>query len=259
MYVSRHSPSAPPRRFWRAQVLTRRGLCAGIGLLLAGCAAYDGNQALAKPIAAMPYSVKDGSVSLGADPHVETERQDTIFDADFSALAIVPIQVAVANEGSRVLRVGPDQFALSLPSGDTTAPRSGSEVAEILPPERSLGHYATGGVSMLGGLAGPIGALAGRVVGLLGTVMLSRYDAEAAEGRRDDYARKELPNLELRRGEFARGFLFFVLPHGTPPFEDATLTFSPPSDSGLTTMQLALKALHIVGVPAASHSKPLPP
>jgi hypothetical protein len=109
---------------------------------------------------------------------------------------------------------------------------------------------------MAGGLAGPLGALAGRVAGLLGSVWLKQRDNEAADGRRDDYARKELPTADLRRGESTRGFLFFVLPHGTPPFEEAALTYTPNADTALPALHLTLKALHIGAAPAAPEKSP---
>ncbi|MBM4200787.1 MAG: hypothetical protein FJ189_05820 [Gammaproteobacteria bacterium] len=233
-----------------------RTLALAAAALLAGCAAYEAAEAPSPAIPAMPYSVKEGALSLGADPHVEAERQEAVFSADFASLSIVPVYVVVGNSGSRPVRIGPEQFTLALPGSEATAPRPGSEVALMFPPERGVAHYATSGVSILGGLAGPIGALAGRVAGMLGGLMLSRRDSEAAEGRRDDYARKELPTVQLERGQFARGFLFFVLPRGTPAFDEALLTFSPPAETAVPALQLTLKGLHVEELPASSRPSP---
>ena len=225
-------------------------------LLLTGCAAYEAREAASATIPAMPYSVQEGPVSLGADPHVQPERQEAIFAADFAAIAVLPVQVVVGNGGDGPLHVAPEQFTLALPGGETTAPRPGPEVALLFPPERGVAHYAVTGASMAGGLAGPIGALAGRVAGLLGSLMLNQRDSEAADGRREDYTRKELRTVDLRRGEFARGFLFFVLPHGTPPFEEAALTYTPSADTALPALRITLKALHVGAAPAAPEKSP---
>jgi hypothetical protein len=228
-------------------------LLSGI-MLLAGCTAYGGGETQTAQIPAMPYSVKEGAVSLGADPHVQSDRQEQIFDADFASLAVLPVQVVVGNSGDQPLRVDPEFFKLSLPGKEATTPRPGSEVALFFPPEAGVAHYATTGVSMLGGLAGPIGAIAGRVAGLLGSMMLSQMDSEAAQGRQDDYARKELKSVQLRRGEFARGFLFFVLPRGTPPFEEAMLSFSVTRDNTeIAIARILLKGLNVKGLPKTDH------
>jgi hypothetical protein len=225
-------------------------------LLFAGCAAYEAREAATAPIPAMPYSIQQGPVALGADPHVQPERQDAIFAADFASIAVLPVQIVVGNGGDRPLHVAPEQFTLTLPGGDTTAPRPGPEVALLFPTERGVAHYALTGASIAGGLAGPIGALAGRVAGLLGSLMLNQRDGEAADGRREDYTRKELPTVNIRRGESARGFLFFVLPHGTPPFEEAALTYTPSADTDLPALRLTLKALHVAAAPAPPEKSP---
>ncbi len=225
-------------------------------LLLTGCAAYEAREAASAPIPAMPHSVRQGSISLGADPHVQPERQEAIFAADFASIAVLPVQVVVSNAADLPLHVAPEQFSLALPGGETTTPRPGPEVALLFPPKPGVAHYAVTGAGMVGGLAGPIGALAGRVAGLLGSLMLNQRDDEAADGRREDYTRKELRTVDLRRGESARGFLFFVLPHGTPPFEEAALTYTPSADTGLPALRITLKALHVGAAPAAPEKSP---
>ena len=251
-----------PHRF-DVQVPSRGGLASTATaalltscLLVSGCAAYEAREAASAPLPAMPHSVRQGPISLGADPHVQPERQEAIFAADLASIAVLPVQVVVSNAADRSLHVAPEQFTLSLPGGGTTAPRPGQEVAELFPPEPGVAHYAVTGASMMGGLAGPIGALAGRVAGLLGSVMLSQRADEAADGRREDYMRKELPTVDLRRGESARGFLFFVLPHGTPPFDEAALTYTPSAGSELPALRITLKALHVNAAPTPPENSP---
>jgi hypothetical protein len=226
-------------------------LVSGIDLL-AGCASREAREVIPPEISGMPFSVREGDVSLGADPYVQSERQEQVFAADLSEQAVLPVQVVMANSADSQLQVDPALFKLALPGRETTAPRPGVEVAMMFPPEAGVAHYATTGVAVLGGLAGPIGAIAGRVAGLLGALMLNQMDGDTAQSRQDDYLRREFRAGRIGRGETARGFLYFVLPRGTPPFDEAMLSFTGSRVNGETaSVGLLLKRLNVKGLPSS--------
>lgn len=208
----------------------RSGVCLGLACLLvwhlAGCASYSAHDAAELRPEAMPYHGSDAALTLGADPYVQPERQQRVFGADLVAVAVIPVQVAVANNGNEPLPIEPDHFRLQWHDQQMTEHRPGHEVAKLLAPGEGVADYATTGIGMLGGLAGPIGAAAGRLVALLSAGALGQSRADAAQAREADYYRKELKATRLAGRQWVRGFLFFVLPRETPAFRDPILSLA---------------------------------
>ena len=226
-------------------------LLATLSLLL-GCATYKVKDAAQVALEAMPHVLNEAELSLGVDPYVEDEREQQIFAANLLAAAVLPIQVMVKNNGERPVRIEPDNFKLILPNEHMAAPRSALEVAQVFAPKEGVGDYASAGAGALGGLAGPIGMIAGRLLGFVSSGVFDRYRTEALQARQQDYARKELKNVLLAKDQFNRGFLFFVLPKETPAFDQATLTLTVLKDPTETaTLKMPLKGLGYPG-PSAS-------
>lgn len=215
---------------------------------LSGCATYATRDAGELRPEAMPYMQTNAHLSLGADPYVTPERQEQVFGADLLAAAILPVQVTVVNVGDTPLRIEPDHFKLYFSADGMTAHRPGHEVAKVFAPTEGVADYATSGVGMLGGLAGPIGSMAGRVVALLSAGALGSSRSEAIQAREADYTRKELKPTLLAKKQLVRGFLFFVLPRETPAFRDPTLVLTVVREAQeIAKIQMVLKGVSYAG------------
>lgn len=247
---NRKSPTGPATSVssWMASKLTRRAgtatlIAASMGLF-AACASYEVKDAAPGKLEAMPHAGAEGMLSIGADPHVQADRQEQIFAAGLAEAAVLPIQVIVSNRGDRSVQIEPENFKLSLPDKQMIAPSPGSEVAQLFAPKEGITDHVLIGAGMLGGFGGPIGAAAGQLIALLSYGVLGRSRADATEARQDDYIRKQLKSTRLGKNQLTQGFLFFVLPKETPPFDQATLTLSVLENQTETaTVRVNLKGL----------------
>lgn len=232
---------------WRGLASLLAALC-----LLPGCATYKVKDAAQAKLETMPHRLDAAELSLGVDPYVEDDREQRIFAANLLAAAVLPVQVMVKNHGERPVRIEPDHFKLILPNEHMAAPRSALEVAQVFAPKEGVGDYASAGAGVLGGLAGPIGMIAGRLLGFVSSGVFDRYRAEALQARQQDYARKEFKNALLAKDQSASGFLFFVLPKETSAFDQATLTLTVIKDPTETaSLKMLLTGLGYPG-PSAS-------
>lgn len=250
--------SRPAWRRWHGGSGARLAMAGLILCQLFGCAAYSTRDAKALQPEGMPYVQTDANLSMGADPYVQAERQEQVFGADLLAAAILPVQVTVVNVGDTTLRIEPDHFKLYISADSMTTHRPGHEVAKIFAPTEGVADYATSGVGMLGGLAGPIGSMAGRVVALLSAGALSSSRSEAIQAREADYTRKELKPTLLGKTQLVRGFLFFVLPRETPAFRDPTLVLTVVREAQeIAKIQMVLKGVTYLGTtPAEANGAP---
>ncbi len=218
-----------------------------------GCASYEAKDVAQAKLEAMPHSLNESRLAIGVDPFVQREREEQIFAADLLSAAVLPIRVMVKNNGDSPVRIEADNFKLVLAKEHMVSPRSAVEVAQLFAPKQGVGDYASTGVGALGGLAGPIGSIAGRLFGAVSSGVFDQYRTEALQSRQQDYVRKEFKSVNLVKGEFAQGFLFFVLPKETPAFDQATLTLSVlENQTDTATFKMALKGL---GYPGATASK----
>lgn len=226
----------------------------GFGLisLLAACSSYSAREAPNIGAAAMPYRHSSGPLSLAVDPYSQPSRQLDMFGEDLSKVGVLPVHVAVTNGDERWLRIAPENFKLELPGNEPSAPRPSYEVSTLLAPEIGVADYAAAGVGVLGGLGGTIGALAGRLVSFFGAAALDWSRTSTVDAREKDYERKAFKAARLGKNQSARGFLYFVLPVGTPDFDQAILTLSVLADENATlTLNVPLKGLGYKALPGA--------
>ena len=206
----------------------RRLLSLVLAVLLAtgGCASYTPTSAPVPDPAAMVARGTAGDVSVAADPWVDRERQKAVFDADFHDKRVLAVHVHAKNGGSRRLLVRKSDMALLLPAGRQLAPASASAVAAKL--------EGTGDV-IAWSLA----------FGIIGFLAASSADDKARAARLQDYRQKEFQDATLGRDVAAHGFVYFIPPRGTPPFEQARLAvrFVDLEDVKSTVVELPLARL----------------
>ena len=180
-----------------------------IALLLvfssAGCIAYKTSSIAPPTPGAMPAWLTHGSISIGADPYTDPERQKAAFDADFGEERILAIQVFAQNGGDASVILRRSDVALVLPDGRRFAPAPADMVAARL--------HSAGKVLALTLGFGVVGAVAG-----------TQAASTEHQSRRTDYVWKELPaESRLLKDQSRHGFVYFMPPRGTPPFAEATL------------------------------------
>lgn len=172
-------------------------------VVLAGCASYTPHSVPVPRSDTMPAWQIENSMAVGADPYVQPDRQDAVFDGDLRAAGILPIQVLLQNNGYRRLLIRRSNITLILPDGRQISPVGATAVAVKVP--------AKGGGW-------------GYVPGIYGLVAESMAEDKARQGRVADYRDKELQDVTLVKGESAHGFVYFAPPPGTTTFTKATLT-----------------------------------
>jgi len=177
-----------------------------IGLGLIGCTSYEPTSDLPEAsLQTLPELVETGAFAVGADPYVETERQEALFNADLVARGILAVLILAENRGDRAVFLRRSDVRLRLPSGRSVASGSIDAVASRFQVERASGFWPT----FLFGMAGQFA---------------SASMARGAEvDRRKDYSAKELEDTTLAPGESVQGFVFFVLARGTEAFDEADL------------------------------------
>lgn len=223
--------------------------------VLAGCSTYNAKDA-PHPLV-MPYRHQLGPLSLGADAYTQPSRQEEVFGDDLTKIAVLPVHVVVSNAAARPVAIAAENFELALPSQQSATPRPSFEISGLLAPEVGVADYATVGVGMLGGLGGAIGAVAGRMLSYLGATALGWSRDKTLHARGEDYDRKSFKPVKLAKGQSAEGFLFFVVPPGTPPFNDALLRLNAqPSENENLTLTVTLTGLRYKGLTPTGAAEP---
>lgn len=173
-------------------------------LLLASCAEYQPSSAPAPKFSPHQIVTESHGYAVAADPFVDLERQKTYFDADFRKAGIIGLQVLVQNRTTKPVLVRRSTMMLTLPDG-----------RKILP---SSAHSAAVRVGEEGSVVGATLAF-----GIIGGLMASNAEDAARGSRISDYDSKEFKRVTLGRDESAHGFVFFIPPPGTGPFNSAQL------------------------------------
>jgi len=212
----------------------RRILSVGLSILVAlsGCASYTPSSAPIPKAGSMPGWVTEGAVAIGADPHVQADRQKAVFDADLGEAGVLPVQVLVQNRGDRGLLVRRSDIALVLPDARMLSPAGASAVAAKL--------------ESIGGVVG-----ASIAFGMIGFLAASSAEDKARAARQTDFRSKELQDVTLGKEESVHGFVFFIPPQGTPAFDEATLTVRvvDVEDGSSVVVRLPLRGLGSKGAP----------
>lgn len=171
--------------------------------VLSGCASYDPSSAPV-PAPATDDWYETSGVAASVDPYVDVERQKEVFDADMNAANVIPLQVSVENRTSRSQIVRPSDMMLVLNDDRALSPAS---------------------VSATVNKVGESGSVVGATIafGLIGYLVASNSEDSARTARAVDYKEKAFNDVTLVSGDKANGFVFFIPPKGTQPFDDATL------------------------------------
>ncbi len=198
---------------------------APVGLLVAACASYEPSTvAIAEP-SPQDWTVK-GDIAASADPYVDEQRQEAVFDANFDEADVIAIQVVVENRGDNPMLVRPSDMVLALPDGTKLAPSSVSATVNKVGEDGSV-----------------VGA--GLAFGVIGVIAAAGAESEARAARTEDYQSKAFEVSAIDQGEMTHGFVFFMPPKGTADFDEATLSvrFSDTAASTSDVIELPLTGL----------------
>ena len=179
-------------------------LLVALALALEGCASYSPTSAPVPKAGMMPFARTDGNLVIGADPHVQPDRQKAVFDGDLSEAGILPIQIWLENQGGRRLLVRRTDMMLVLPGGQQLSPAGASAAASRM--------------ESIGGVVG-----ASIAFGIIGYLAASSAEEKARIARQVDFRNKELREVAIGKGESTHGFVFFIPLTGTSAFTEATL------------------------------------
>jgi len=174
-----------------------------LSLWLASCASYTPSSAPVPEPGPTDW-VAGGTVAVAAEAFSDQERQKANFDADFDAANVVAIQLVAENRGARKVLVRPSDMALQLPQGRTLAPSGVTTVVSTV------------------GESGSVVAAA-LAFGIVGALAASSAEEQARTARTADYTEKAFKESTLGEAESAHGFVFFIPPPGTGPFDSAIL------------------------------------
>lgn len=172
-------------------------------VVFAGCASYNPTVAPnAHPLSTRVTSAT-GAVTASADPYIEPDRQKATFDARFTKAGVLPIHVAVRNNGDRPLAVRPSDLRVRMPNGTELSPSPPTTVVARLKRSDHTAAMVFGGV--------------------LGFLAAQQAEQQARAERLADYRSKLLKDATLAKDTSAEGFVFFVLADKNESFADATL------------------------------------
>jgi len=198
---------------------TLRTLSALVLISVAGCSSFTPGAAPVPKPSSMPVWRVEGFVGVGADPYVQAERQNAVFDAELNEVGVLPIQVFIQNHGDRPVVIRSSDMRLVLPSGRTVDPSGATEVVVKMEKHPVLFRFGSAGV---------------------GHVFEMR-------DRRADYLRKKFGDVVLGKEESVHGFVYMIPPRG--PFSDvireATLSvrFVDPENATSFVVNVPLKGL----------------
>ncbi len=171
--------------------------------LLCACASYSPSSAPVPQPSPQEWTFHE-DIAVAAEPYADEERQIATFDADLNNADVIAIQVTLENRGKRTVVVRPSDMLLELPGGRTLVSSSVTTV-----------------VSKVGESGSVVGAAI--AFGIIGAIVASDAEDEARTARTADYKEKAFKDVTLHGSDSAYGFVFFIPPRGTDPFETATL------------------------------------
>jgi hypothetical protein len=87
-------------------------------LAVAACSAYRPGPLPPVTPETMMISKAESGLTVAADPYVHVERQQSVFDANFKELNVLPVRVMVENTGDGRLLVRYSDMRLELAGGD---------------------------------------------------------------------------------------------------------------------------------------------
>jgi len=174
-------------------------------LFLTGCASYNASLAPVPKLETLPASTSQGDIVVGADPYVQSVRQQAVFDGNLVEEGIFPIQIFVRNNGDRKVLIRRSDMMLLLSDGKQVTPAGAFAVASKL--EKTSSHFWP---TFFFGLAGAFAA--------------ENASEKAKTARKEDCQSKEFKDVTLGKSESSYGFVYFVPPAGTESFKNATLT-----------------------------------
>lgn len=174
-----------------------------LSAVLGACASYTPSSAPI-PDPAPAEWIRQDDLAVAVDPFVEEERQVATFDANLNDADVIAIQVSVENRSGRTVLIRPSDMILELPDGR---------------------KFSTSGVTTVVNKVGESGSVVGAAIafGIIGAIAASSAEDDARTARTADYREKAFEDTILKTGSSAHGFVFFIPPRGTDPFEDATL------------------------------------
>jgi hypothetical protein len=174
-----------------------------LGLLLGACASYTPSSAPVPEPAPAEWIIQN-TLAVAADPFEDAESQSATFDADLNEADVIAIQVIVENRGPQAVLVRPSDMILELPDGKKFSPS---------------------GITTVVNKVGESGSVVGAAIafGIIGVIAASGAEEEARTVRTADYKEKSFKETTLGQDESAHGFIFFIPPRGTEPFDKATL------------------------------------
>lgn len=198
-----------------------------IAPMVGACASYEPSSAII-PEQSEFQMIGADNVLAGALPYTDTEQQAAMFDADLNASDVLAINVFVENRRAEAILVRPSDAILKLPDGRNLVPSSVAKIANKVGEDGSV-----------------IGATI--AFGFIGLIASQNAKEKARAARIDDYESKSLHTTELRSGDSANGFLFFLLPQSSPGFDTAELSirFIDPAGAQNWIVQIPLEGLPI--------------
>lgn len=96
---------------------------------LTGCASYTPSSAPIPKGADMLAWHSEGGLGVGADPYVDLEEQEAVFDVNLMAGGVLAINLLVQNDSDRQLLVRRTDILLVLPDGTQLRPAGASQAA----------------------------------------------------------------------------------------------------------------------------------
>ncbi len=201
---------------------------------LTGCASYTPSSAPIPTGADMLAWHAEGGLGVGADPYVDLEEQEAVFDVNLMAGGVLAVNILVQNDSDRQLLVRRTDIVLVLPDGTQLRPAGASQAAS----------------KMESGVGGVIGAAV--AFGIIGLLVAQSARDKADTARHTDYMSKEFKDATLGKGESAYGFVYFIPPLGTPSFNEGTLKvrWVDTKEGTSTAIPVALTGLGYGGVSA---------
>ena len=198
-----------------------------IAPMVGACASYEPSSAII-PEQSEFHMIGADNVLAGALPYIDAKQQEAMFDADFNASDVLAINVFVENRRAEAILVRPSDATLKLPDGRNLVPSSAAKIANKVGEDGSV-----------------IGATI--AFGIIGLIASQNAEEKARAARIDDYDSKSLQVTELRQGDTANGFLFFLLPQSSPGFDTAELSvrFIDPASAQNWIVEIPLEGLRI--------------
>ena len=189
-----------------------------------GCSVYQAEPVTTPSIEVLPFSRREGKVTVAGDPYVGRERSEAFFGQDLSKLGVIPIQLFVQNHGEGRLWLQPSSLSLILPDGTSLKPVRAMVVGTMETPgefsrgeDEAIAHGAVIGAILL--FQPLLGA------GLARDIHRDKERTKVFQ-RTTDYWTKELKDVIVGKNESAHGFVFFVPNSGSAAFDEATVVYN---------------------------------